>query len=191
MGPGAEGHGPTITIARNRWPLAFVGSAVRRCAEGPRLAHRPVGAPHNPLAFRTPESLNLNATCFGAVGFPVRAFISLLLVGFLVACPELCRAEQLGCCADRCEESGAPDDDSQAPQPGQNDAVSCICAGAIRDQGSQIEAKAEVGHWLPLGPTPALALPSILPPTVRSGAPPGRDSRSSLRMHLFLRTLRC
>lgn len=121
----------------------------------------------------------------------MRAFISLLLVAFLVACPELCRAEQLGCCADRCEQSGAPDDDSRAPQPRQNDAVSCICAGAICDQGSQVEAKAEVGDWLPLGPTPALALPSILPPMVRSAAPPGRNSRSSLRVHLFLGTLRC
>jgi hypothetical protein len=121
----------------------------------------------------------------------VRASISLLLVALLVACPELCRAEQLGCCADRCEESGAPDDDSRLPQPGQNDAVSCICAGAIRDHGSQVEAKARAGDWSPLDPAPALTLPSLPPPIARCGAPPGSASRGPLRVHLMLGTLRC
>ena len=130
---------------------------------------------------------------FEAGGIPVRAFISLLLIAFLVACPELCRAEPLGCCADRCEESGAPDDDSQDPQPGPIDAVSCICAGAICNPGSQVEAKAKVGDGSPLGLVPTLPLPSpsILPSIARSGAPPGRASRGPLRLHLKLRTLRC
>jgi hypothetical protein len=121
----------------------------------------------------------------------VRTFIALLLVALLVSCPEFCRAEPLGCCADRCEESGAPDDDSRAPQPGQNDAVSCICAGAIRDQGSQVEAKAKVGDWSPPGPTSVLTLLWTLPLIARNGAPPGRASLGPLRVHLMLRTLRC
>jgi len=68
-------------------------------------------------------------------GGPVRTFVSLLLVVMLVACPQLCRAESLACCADRCEETGAPDDDSRAPVAPASEAVSCICAGALKDSG--------------------------------------------------------
>jgi hypothetical protein len=110
-----------------------------------------------------------------------------------MACPQLCRAEPLGCCADQCEESGAPGDDSQAPKPTQNEAVSCICAGAIRDSDSQLDSKAELGDWSPEILPHVSILPPLwnYPPIARSGAPPDRPACGPIRVHLMLQNLRC
>jgi hypothetical protein len=120
----------------------------------------------------------------------VRVILSFLLVALLLACPQLCRAESLGCCNDR--GAGTPDD-SNTPEPTQNDAVSCICAGAIRDSGSQVELKTGLGDWN-LDPfPPANISPSTwnLAAVVRGGAQPERPRCGPLRMHLMLQHLRC
>ena len=123
----------------------------------------------------------------------MRTFISFLLVMVLVACPELCRVGSLACCADHCEESGAPDDDSKAPAAPDNEAVSCICAGAVKDSSRLFPLVAGA---------PRLAhdatLLSIDPPylspcieLVRYGAPQGRSPTGPHRLHLVLQTFRC
>jgi hypothetical protein len=123
----------------------------------------------------------------------VKKVVSLFLVVLLVACPQLCRAESLGCCTDQCEETNRPDDDSRTPGPTQNEAVSCICAGAIRDSSSQLDSKAGSGDWSPDDLPLASFFPSlwILPPIARSGAPPGKPACGPLRVHLMLQNLRC
>src|SRR4051794_14020113 len=97
------------------------------------------------------------------------------MTALLLACPQLCRAESLGCCSDHAEESGAPSN-SEAPGSDQNEAVSCICAGAIRVFGSRLDSKSGLGDW-PLALFPlASILPSSwnLPPLTLGGAPPER-----------------
>ncbi len=122
----------------------------------------------------------------------MRTFIPYLLVAFLTACPLLCRAELLGCCADRAEVAGMPVD-SRTAEPEQNEAGSCICAGAIRASDSQHDSKTGLGDWaldlLPLANFHASLW--ILPPFARTAAPPGRPECGPLRVHLMLQTLRC
>ena len=127
-------------------------------------------------------------------GDAVRTFVSLVLIVMLVACPHLCRAESLACCADQCEEGGAPGDDSNAPVAPDNKAVSCICAGALKassrlscsHQGTRSCATPDsVSLHATLFPlSPSLEL-------VRYGAPPSRAPTTPYRLHLLLQTFRC
>jgi len=121
----------------------------------------------------------------------VKSAFSILLAVLLLACPQFCRAESLGCCADRCEDgeaSGRP----QLPEPIQDEAVSCICAGAVRDSESRAEAKIVLGDWDPpsLPPVPAhvsWAAPAVLPIV----EPPERAAPGRVPIHLLLQTFRC
>jgi hypothetical protein len=111
---------------------------------------------------------------------------------FLVACPQLCRAEPLGCCAEVCDET-SPDEQPGRPEPVQGEAISCICAGAIQDPDSQHEAKTSLGEWSPLAFTPPslLLAPWALPSALRDGAPPGRHAGGPHRIHLMVQNFRC
>ena len=123
----------------------------------------------------------------------MRTFVSLLLVVMLVACPQLCRAESLACCADHCEESGAPDDDSKAPVAPDNEAVSCICAGAIKDSSRLSPSEAGAPRFAHDATLLSIAPPYLSPciELVRYGAPPGRSPTGPHRLHLMLQTFRC
>jgi hypothetical protein len=124
----------------------------------------------------------------------VRTVVTSILAVLLLACPYLCRADQFACCADRCEESEVPAKDSQAPAFPAGDALSCICAGAIKDAGSRVPVQDLTGLGLPLD-VPFISdlspLTSLLWHLARDGAPPGRAARGSLRVHLLLQVFRC
>ena len=122
----------------------------------------------------------------------VSKFFSLLMASFLVACPQLCRAEPLGCCAEVCEEASSGEH-SGRPEPVHTEAMSCICAGAIQAPVSQPDAKASLGEGSPL----AFMLPNLLPmpwafPSgIRDGASTGRYAGGPHRIHLMVQNFRC
>jgi hypothetical protein len=123
----------------------------------------------------------------------MQRLVSFLLVGLLLACPYLCRADELVCCADHCEETQAPADDSQVPPLPANDPVSCICAGAVKDTTARVPAFDLAGLDLPPD-LHFIATTLPIPQTwqlARDGAPPGRAARASLRVHLLLQNFRC
>lgn len=122
----------------------------------------------------------------------VSKFFSLLMAIFLVACPQLCRAEPLGCCAEVCDES-SPDEHSGLPEPVQAEAISCICAGAIQNPDPQPEAKTSLADWSPLPFTPPSFHSglSVLPSVIREGAPPGGYAGGPHRIHLLVQNFRC
>ncbi|MFO0892530.1 MAG: hypothetical protein U0790_25725 [Isosphaeraceae bacterium] len=123
----------------------------------------------------------------------MKTFVSFLLVGLLMVCPQLCRAVPLACCADCCEETGTPDDDSKTPPASDNEPVSCICAGAIKDSGRLIpsdEAAPRSGGAPPFLVATQLDL-SHLVEHAADGEPPGRAPAGSRRLHLMLEIFRC
>jgi hypothetical protein len=123
----------------------------------------------------------------------MQRLVSFLLVGLLLACPYLCRADELVCCADHCEETQAPADDSQVPPLPANDPVSCICAGAVKDTTARVPAFDLAGLDLPPD-LHFIATTLPIPQTwqlARDGAPPGRAASGSLRVHLLLQNFRC
>jgi hypothetical protein len=124
----------------------------------------------------------------------VRTVVTSILAVLLLACPYLCRADQLACCADHCEGSEAPAEDSQVPPLPARDAVSCICAGAIKDAGVRVPVHDVTGVDLPLDVhfiSDLSPLTSLLWHLARHGAPPGRAASGSLRVHLLLQVFRC
>jgi hypothetical protein len=124
---------------------------------------------------------------------PVRTFISLLLVIMLMACPQLCRAEPLAYCADHCEGTGAPDDDSKTPPASDNEPVSCICAGAIRDSG-RVSPSGDAPRCFAPATSFLIVSHPYLSPFIElpvDGAPPGRAPTGPHRLHLVLETFRC
>lgn len=120
----------------------------------------------------------------------MRTFVSLILAALILACPQLCRAEALGCCDDHAE-AGSPNDST--PLPLENEAASCICAGAIRDSSSRVVSHTTLGDWSSdLSPLAvSLFVSWTVPQGVRSGSPPGRPGGGPIRIHLMLRNLRC
>jgi hypothetical protein len=69
----------------------------------------------------------------------LRAFLSLLLVGLLTACPLLCRAAETGCSADHGR--GAGESKGERPAPAcPDDGVCCVCAGAVHAAESRVPA---------------------------------------------------
>lgn len=120
-------------------------------------------------------------------------FLPLFLALFLAACPQLCRAESSGCCADDREESSSPLGDPRTPRPAQNELSSCICAGAIRDSGPQIDLKAGLADWSAevVPPAGLLVAPAFLAPVARGGVVSERPTYGALRVHLLLEKLRC
>jgi hypothetical protein len=123
----------------------------------------------------------------------VQRLVALFLVGLLLACPFLCRADEVGCCANRHEETEAPCDDSKSPPPSANDPVSCICAGAIKGPNSRLPELGKAG--LDLVPTLSLPstdflFPAILYPS-RDGAPPGTARVGPAYLYLLLQNFRC
>ena len=117
---------------------------------------------------------------------------SLLLALILVVCPQLCRAEPLGCCAEACGDT-SPGDHSNLPEPAQNDAVSCICAGAIQGIDPQLETKSLSGEWLPVVfrlPEALLSAGSV-PLVSFGGSFPSGMARPPHRIHLMFQNFRC
>lgn len=100
----------------------------------------------------------------------------LLLAIFLVACPQLCRAEPLGCCAEGCEESSSHDH-SEVPAPVHGEAVGCICAGATQvdeqrtDDLTPTQLPNSVAAWLQ--PLTASLAPSNIRHSARQKPPSG------------------
>ncbi|AMV40877.1 hypothetical protein [Planctomyces sp. SH-PL62] len=121
----------------------------------------------------------------------VKSFLSLMLAALLLACPQLCRADLVGCCASQCEGTEGSDD-RQTPGPVQNDATSCICAGAVRGPDSQLDSETGPGEWSPLSSPAAYILAALWGrPTPAFGATPGSPTGGPRRAHLMLQNFRC
>lgn len=123
----------------------------------------------------------------------MQKLVSLALVAFLLSCPQLCRAETHGCCADRCEEAGGRDEGREpAPPPVGNDSISCICAGAIRDSDSIDPDDGPGDRLLDAHPADLDDGAGALPPgpVGRPGAF-ARPRAGPIRLHLLLKHLRC
>jgi hypothetical protein len=125
----------------------------------------------------------------------VRTVVVVFLIGILLACPLLCKAEGPGCCADSGVATGTHHDDSDEPSRSQSDAVSCICAGAIKDLNPSGQHLDLTPTLQPLDsfflPTDFLTCSSLFLHHGRDGDPPGVSESGTLRIHAYLNNYRC
>jgi len=123
----------------------------------------------------------------------MRSLVSFLLVVMLAACPYFCRADSSACCVDRCGGKGLPDSGSENPACPDYEAVSCICAGAIKDT-TRLSQSDDGPVCLGLDFLAHDLFPSLLSPIPgldRERAPRGSVPSGPSRLHISLLTLRC